>query len=132
MSQTHLAGDGISPSYVSLLESDRRRPSPGVAALLAAKLGCSTSQLLDGEPSEHDRRVQLELAYAELSLRHEGATETAARLETLLAEPDLATADRIEGTLLLARAKELNGDLSTAISLLLPLLESARSGNALV
>jgi len=132
LSQTELAGDGISPSYVSLLESGRRKPSPTVAALLAAKLGCSTSQLLDGEPSEHDRRVQLELAYAELSLRHEGATETAARLETLLAEPDLATADRIEGTLLRARAKELNGDLSTAISLLMPLLDSARSGNALV
>src|SRR3954452_5728525 len=114
LSQTELAGDGISPSYVSLLESGRRKPSPAVAALLAAKLGCSTSELLDGEPSEHDRRVQLELAYAELSLRHEGASEAAGRLETLLAEPGLATGDRIEGTLLLARAKELSGDLSTA------------------
>src|SRR3954463_14485722 len=79
LSQTELAGDGISPSYVSLLESGRRKPSPAVAALLAAKLGCSTSELLDGEPSEHDRRVQLELAYAELSLRHEGASEAAGR-----------------------------------------------------
>src|SRR5947208_10797722 len=73
LSQTELAGDGISPSYVSLLESGRRRPSPAVAALLAAKLGCSTSELLDGEPSERDRRVQLEIAYAELTLRHDGA-----------------------------------------------------------
>src|SRR3954469_3701792 len=89
MSQTQLAGDGISPSYVSLLESDRRRPSPGVAALLAAKLGCSTSQLLDGEPSERERRVQLELAYAELALRHDGATDAISRLRALLSEPEL-------------------------------------------
>ena len=60
LSQTELAGDGLSPSYISLLESGRRRPSPAVAGLLAAKLGCSTSQLLDGEPSEHERRVQLD------------------------------------------------------------------------
>src|SRR5947209_17831060 len=72
LSQTQLAGDGLSPSYVSLLESDRRRPSPAVAAQLAAKLGCSTSQLLDGEPSERERRVQLEIAYAELALRRGG------------------------------------------------------------
>src|SRR5947209_12226166 len=68
LSQTELAGDGISPSYVSLLESGRRTPSPAVAALLAAKLGCSASQLLDGEPSERERGLQLELAYAELTL----------------------------------------------------------------
>src|SRR6185312_14508156 len=89
LSQTELAGDGISPSYVSLLESGRRMPSPSVAALLAAKLGCSASQLLDGEPSERERRVQLELAYAELALRHEGSRDALGRLGTLLTEKDL-------------------------------------------
>src|ERR671926_1007557 len=89
LSQTELAGDGISPSYVSLLESGRRTPSPGVAALLAAKLGCSVSQLLEGEPSERERRMQLELAYAELALRHEGSVDAIGRLSTLLAEEDL-------------------------------------------
>src|SRR3954452_9535076 len=88
LSQTELAGDGISPSYVSLLESGRRMPSPAVAALLAAKLGCSASQLLDGEPSERERRVQLELAYAELALRHEGAADAVSRLQALLHEPE--------------------------------------------
>src|SRR4051794_38916472 len=128
LSQTELAGDGISPSYVSLLESGRRRPSPSVAALLAGKLGCSTSELLDGEPSERDRRVQLEIAYAELTLRHDGATEAASRLEDLLAEPDLGSADQLEANLLLARARERSGDLNGAIGILLPIFEDAAAG----
>jgi transcriptional regulator with XRE-family HTH domain len=131
LSQTELAGDGISPSYVSLLESGRRRPSPGVAALLAAKLGCSTSELLDGEPSERDRRVQLEIAYAELTLRHDGAAEAASRLGTLLDEPELSSADRLEATLLLARARERSGDLNGAIALLLPIFEEAAASGQL-
>jgi transcriptional regulator with XRE-family HTH domain len=132
LSQTELAGDGISPSYVSLLESGRRRPSPAVAALLAAKLGCSTSELLEGEPSEHERRVQLELAYAELALRHDGAPETISRLSTLLEEPDLGPPERVEATILLARAFEQAGELPRAINLLLPLFERARVGDKAV
>src|SRR3954467_2028418 len=89
LSQTELAGDGLSPSYISLLESGRRRPSPAVASLLAANLGRSTSQLLEGEPSEHERRIQLEWAYAELALRHDGAEEAVTRLKALLEEADL-------------------------------------------
>jgi len=128
LSQTELAGDGISPSYVSLLESGRRQPSPAVAALLAAKLGCSTSQLLDGEPSERDRRVQLELAYAELTLRHGGAAEAAERLADLLDEGELGLSDKIEATLLLARAQEQLGDLTAAINLLVPVMEQVSAG----
>ncbi len=129
LSQTELAGDGLSPSYISLLESGRRSPSPAVAALLAARLGCSTNQLLEGEPSEHERRVQLELAYAELALRHDGAADARARLTRLLDEPDLPTADAVEAQLLLARALEHAGDLGGAIATLSPLLERARSGD---
>src|SRR5919205_2990547 len=128
LSQTELAGDGISPSYVSLLESGRRSPSPGVAGLLAAKLGCSVSQLLDGEPSERERRVQLELAYAELALRHEGADSAIERLEALLAEPELNPRDSSEASLLLSRAYEVRGDLPAAITAVLPMFEDSRRG----
>src|SRR2546423_47432 len=126
LSQTELAGDGISPSYVSLLESGRRTPSPGVAAQLAAKLGCSVTQLLEGEPSERERRVQLELAYAELALRHGGAETVIERLRALLAERELTPRDASEASLLLARAHELKGDLPSAVTVLLPLFEDAR------
>ena len=127
LSQTELAGDGLSPSYISLLESGRRRPSPAVAGLLAARLGCSTSQLLDGEPSEHERRIQLELAYAELALRHDGAQEAITRLQALLDEADLRAADETKAILLLAEAKERVGDLRGAIATLTPALERARA-----
>jgi len=127
LSQTELAGDGLSPSYISLLESGRRRPSPAVASLLAAKLGCSTSQLLDGEPSEHERRIQFELAYAELALRHDGAEEAVRRLAELLEEADLRPADETRATLLLAEAQERAGDLRGAIATLTPALERARA-----
>jgi transcriptional regulator with XRE-family HTH domain len=128
LSQTELAGGGISPSYISLLESGRRTPSPAVAALLAAKLGCSVTQLLEGEPSERERRVQLELAYAELALRHEGADTAVDRLTALLAEPDLTPSDRSEAILLLARAHELRGELPAAVAVVLPLFDEARAG----
>jgi transcriptional regulator with XRE-family HTH domain len=130
LSQTELAGDGISPSYVSLLESGRRTPSPGVAALLAAKLGCSVTQLLEGEPSERERRVQLELAYAELALRHEGAETAIERLRALLAERELTPRDASEASLLLARAYELKGDLPSAVTVVLPMFEDARRGRS--
>jgi transcriptional regulator with XRE-family HTH domain len=129
LSQTELAGDGISPSYVSLLESGRRSPSPAVAALLAAKLGCSASQLIDGEPSERERRMQLELAYAELALRHDGSTDALARMGTLLAEDDLPLTMRSQAELLLARAQEQTGDLAAAVATLSALLERARRGD---
>jgi transcriptional regulator with XRE-family HTH domain len=129
LSQTELAGDGLSPSYISLLESGRRRPSPGVAAQLAAKLGCSASHLLDGEPSERERRIQLELAYAELALRHDGAGEAMERLSALLAEPDLVQAEIAEASILLARAQEHVGDLNAAVATLTPLFERARAGD---
>ena len=127
LSQTELAGDGLSPSYISLLESGRRRPSPAVAALLAAKLGCSASQLLDGEPSEHERRLQLELAYAELALRHDGAPEAITRLNALLAEPDLPPGQRGEAIILLGNALERDGQLMAAIGMLSPLFDEVRS-----
>lgn len=129
LSQTELAGDGISPSYVSLLESGRRSPSPAVAALLAAKLGCSASQLLEGEPSERERRMQLELAYAELALRHDGSADALARMRTLLAEDDLPLPVRSQAELLTARAQEQTGDLAGAVATLTALLDRARTGD---
>src|SRR3954453_8752573 len=122
LSQTELAGDGISPSYVSLLESGRRSPSPAVAALLAAKLGCSPSELLAGEPSERERRLQLELSYAELALRHEGSVDALERLRRVVDEDGVPPAVRSQARFLMARAQEQIGDLSSAVATLTSLL----------
>ena len=47
LSQADLAGGQVSPSYVSLLESGRRAPTPPVLAHLAARLGVPTDELDD-------------------------------------------------------------------------------------
>jgi tetratricopeptide (TPR) repeat protein len=107
-------------------------PSPAVAALLAAKLGCSASELLDGEPSERERRVQLELAYAELALRHEGSREATDRLTALLEEKDLPPAVETQAALLLAQAQEQSGDLLIAVATLTPLFDRAQAGDRTV
>ena len=70
LSQTELAGDDLSASYVSLLESGKRQPSEAVVRTLATRLGCSTSLLSEGEHSERERRLSLELSYARLALTH--------------------------------------------------------------
>lgn len=45
LSQGALAGDDLSPSYVSLLESDRRNPTSAVVKLLSARLGVTPEEL---------------------------------------------------------------------------------------
>ncbi|MBK7623639.1 MAG: helix-turn-helix transcriptional regulator [Kineosporiaceae bacterium] len=59
LTQTQLAGDELSPSYVSLLESGKRLPSRDVVELLAKRLGCSATRLWEGRVSERERRIEL-------------------------------------------------------------------------
>lgn len=47
LSQTELAGDKISTSYISRLESGERPPTPQIVALLASRLGVSAAELGD-------------------------------------------------------------------------------------
>jgi len=129
LSQTQLAGDGLSPSYISLLESGKRSPSTEVAAQLARKLGCSTSLLLEGEPSERERRIELEMAYGRLALEHGQAQSARERLVVLLSEEGLPLHVQDEAELLLCRAHVLVGDLEAAVTVLLPLYERARTGS---
>jgi transcriptional regulator with XRE-family HTH domain len=39
LSQTALAGDALSPSYISLIESGRREPTDAARGVIAARLG---------------------------------------------------------------------------------------------
>ena len=45
LSQVALAGEQLHPSYVSLLEADRRTPTPEAVATLASRLGVSPQEL---------------------------------------------------------------------------------------
>jgi transcriptional regulator with XRE-family HTH domain len=132
LSQGELAGDGLSASYISLLEAGKRTPSSAVVHQLATRLNCSGSQLLDGQPSERDQRIELEMAYARLAIEHGECVDARSRLERLLAEDGIPPRDRDEITLLVARACERTGDLDAAVRFLLPLYERARSGQAAI
>jgi transcriptional regulator with XRE-family HTH domain len=129
LSQVQLAGDDLSPSYVSLLESGKRQPSDDVAALLAERLGCAVDDLLTPAGEERRKHAELSLELAKLSLRDGRAQEARARLEALVAEEGLDRALRDQATYELADAYEKCADLERAIQVLLPLHERAMNGS---
>jgi len=130
LSQGDLAGGELSASYVSLLETGKRSPSGDVLNQLASRLGCSTTQLTEGRPSERDQRIELEIAYARLAIEHGESDDARTRLERLLAEDGLPVVTRDEICLLLAKACERSGDHDAAVHAALPLYERACRGEA--
>src|SRR3954464_6160752 len=92
MSQTKLAGEELSASYVSLLESGKRQPSTEVTRMLAKRLGCTVESLV-GESADGDRRiVELEIAYAQLAINHGEVESARTRLIGLVDDPALDVA----------------------------------------
>ncbi|MEU4834613.1 helix-turn-helix domain-containing protein [Streptosporangium sp. NPDC023615] len=70
MSQAQLAGQDLSDSYVSLIESGKRTPTPVVTRLLADRLGCTVEFLLHGIEPHQRVDTGLALRHAELELLH--------------------------------------------------------------
>lgn len=130
LTQTQLAGEDLSPSYISLIEAGKRRPSEDVAATLAERLGCSVSMLLDGEPSERERRIELELSYCRLALTHGEADSARQRLQILIAESPLERRIEDDALLLLAEAQQAVGELRLAAAVLLPLFQRSVRGES--
>jgi transcriptional regulator with XRE-family HTH domain len=78
ISQSQLAGVELSPSYVSLIEADKRVASDETLRVLAERLGC-TPEELTGTPEQIQLKdLEVELRYAEISLRN-GDAEAAKR-----------------------------------------------------
>jgi transcriptional regulator with XRE-family HTH domain len=130
LSQIQLAGEDLSPSYVSLLEAGKRRPSPEVVLRLAERLGCSPSLLGDGRASERERRIELELAYARLALTHGEAASARDQLIRLLAEEGLDQRSTDEALLMLANAHEKLGAYGDAIGVLRAVHRRCVEGNS--
>lgn len=129
--QSDLAGDGVSASYVSLLESGRRQPTPPVAAALANRLGVPLDLLLNGASDADLQEARLNLDYAELALRsgEPGSAQTAFAevLDRLLQHPDAPEVggpgvDRVRATLVeqarwgVIQALEGQGELEAALA----------------
>ena len=121
LSQTALAGDAFSPSYISLIEAGHREPTDAALGVLADRLGTTLEFLKHGEDGPNEARTRLELDYARLDLTNGDAAGAIRRIDAL----DLTVVTsvlRVEALTTLARAHELLGDLERAIGLLEPLL----------
>ncbi|TMR12699.1 helix-turn-helix domain-containing protein [Nonomuraea turkmeniaca] len=123
LSQAQLAHPELSDSYVSLIESGKRTPTPAVLELLAQKLDCSLSYLINGVTAEQMEDIELALGYARLALENGEVNEARLRFAELLVNNNLTglTALRQDTEFGLALATEACGDLDEAISILLKL-----------
>jgi len=126
LSQSDLAGDLVSPSYVSLIESGQRSPEREVLEGLARKLDCSVLYLESGVAPEEITEQRLKLQFAEIALASGSAEEARSQFASL------SGADNAELRLAagwgLARCLERLGDLHGALDHYDGLLAAARSG----
>jgi Predicted transcriptional regulators len=116
MSQAQLAGPDLSDSYVSLIESGKRTPTPVVARLLAERLGCTTEYLLHGIEPRQRIDTELGLRHAELELYHGDPAVAADRFGEIVKAADednvmLAAQARLGR----ARALERQGKVGRAV-----------------
>ncbi|GAT65043.1 helix-turn-helix domain-containing protein [Planomonospora sp. ID91781] len=125
LSQAQLAHPELSDSYVSLIESGKRTPTPAVLELLAQKLDCSLTYLINGVTTEQMREIELGLGYARLAMENGEVVEARTRYAELLADEGLAGLPQLrqETEYGLALASRACGDLDAAISLLIGLRE---------
>ncbi|MEV0587919.1 helix-turn-helix domain-containing protein [Nonomuraea sp. NPDC050310] len=125
LSQAQLAHPELSDSYISLIESGKRTPTPAVLELLAQKLDCSLSYLLNGVTAEQMEDLELALGYAQLALENGEAREARTRFLELMADNNLTGLATLRQAVEfgLARAHEACGDLEQAVAVLRRLRE---------
>ncbi|MEU9885355.1 helix-turn-helix transcriptional regulator [Sphaerisporangium sp. NPDC051011] len=126
LSQAQLAHPELSDSYVSLIESGKRTPTSAVLELLAAKLDCSLTYLVNGVTAEQMHDLELSLRYAEMALVNGEVAEARRRYAELLEDGSLAglPAMRQQAEYGYALAVEACGDLDEAIDVLSRLRDS--------
>ncbi|MEO3813507.1 helix-turn-helix domain-containing protein [Sphaerisporangium sp. B11E5] len=120
LSQAQLAHPELSDSYVSLIESGKRTPTVAVLELLAAKLECSLTYLINGVTAEQMHELELGLNYAGMALENGEVAEARRRYAELLDDGSLAGLAplRQRAEYGYALASEACGDLDEAISVL--------------
>src|SRR3569833_2440588 len=124
-SQAQLAGTELSDSYISLIESGKRTPTPAVVRLLASRLGCLPEYLSEGIEPEERLHLQVLARHAELSRLGGDAQQALAwfgeSLEAVDNDPELMKRARWGR----ARALETLGRGEEAIKALEELREAA-------
>jgi tetratricopeptide (TPR) repeat protein len=120
LTQTQLGAPEVTVSYVSRIESGRRRPDPRVLDAFAGRLGVSVEELLagpapDGPTSADDQELRLSVDFVALSLELGDAGEALKEAERLLADPDASPALAERLRFLRGRALEALGRLDEAV-----------------
>jgi tetratricopeptide (TPR) repeat protein len=126
-SQTELAGDALSSSYVSLLEAGKRTPTAAVLEVLAERLSCSTAFLLHGQEDHDLVSARLTVTYAELALRNGESADALDQLERVQATLPAGTDLHRLAQRLKANALEGLGRLEEAVTELESLAAEAES-----
>jgi transcriptional regulator with XRE-family HTH domain len=126
LSQADLAGDLVSPSYVSLIEADRRSPERDVLDGLARRLGCSALFLESGVVPEEINEQRLQLKFADIALANGDLGAAHDRFRALSAQA--SSEIRHAASWGLARTEEALGNLHEALTHLESLLEATRAG----
>jgi transcriptional regulator with XRE-family HTH domain len=126
LSQAELAGDLVSPSYVSLIEADRRSPEREVLAGLAHRLGCSVLYLETGVVPEEISEQRLQLKFGEIALANGELDQAHDRFRALSGQ---SSSEIRHGAIWgLAQTEEALGNLHEALTHLEALLDPARAG----
>lgn len=124
LSQAQLAGHDLSDSYISLIESGKRTPTPTVLRMLAERLGCTPEYLAEGVEPEQRAHLEVRERHAHLALLRGDAGTAEAGFDEVIArsdDPDLTSRARWGR----ARALEELGRTDAAIALFEELREQA-------
>ncbi|MBX6769091.1 MAG: helix-turn-helix transcriptional regulator, partial [Actinomadura rubrobrunea] len=124
LSQAQLAGHDLSDSYISLIESGKRTPTPTVLRMLAERLGCTPEYLAEGVEPEQRAHLEVRERHAQLALLAGDADAAAAGFDDVIArsdDPELTARARWGR----ARALEELGRTEEAIALFEELREQA-------
>ncbi|MFG2088694.1 helix-turn-helix domain-containing protein [Spirillospora sp. NPDC048824] len=124
LSQAQLAGHDLSDSYISLIESGKRTPTPTVLRMLAERLGCTPEYLAEGVEPEQRAHLEVRERHAHLALLRGDPVTAEAGFDEVIArsdDPDLTARARWGR----ARALEELGRTDDAIALFEELREQA-------
>ncbi|WUH99434.1 helix-turn-helix transcriptional regulator [Spirillospora sp. NBC_00431] len=124
LSQAQLAGHDLSDSYISLIESGKRTPTPTVLRMLAERLGCTPEYLAEGVEPEQRAHLEVRERHAHLALLRGDPVTAEAGFDEVIArsdDPDLTSRARWGR----ARALEELGRTDDAIALFEELREQA-------
>ena len=116
MTQAEVAGELLSVSYISLLESNRRQPTRETVEILARALGCRPNELL-GDPSEQARPAALAVRHADLRLQSGEAAAARDGYQRVLRDGVEDPMVRVQAMLGLARALQHEGRLNEAVEM---------------